>query len=188
MSLIRLFDTTLQRFQQARETSNERGSEFTLESVVLLYYYFQKIDIRRAESYIKCPDWLVNKGATIYPKNENDNKCFQYEITTELDYNKIKKKYLKEIEKIKQADKDFSSHQTDCGNFEQNNISIPLNVLFVSYNSEKIKLAYKSRYNSKRKNHVILQRGQKTGDFYCLNCFSSYTTENKLKEHEDICN
>ena len=26
------------------------------------------------------------------------------------------------------------------------------------------------------------------GDFYCLNCFNSYTTENKLKEHEEICN
>ena len=25
------------------------------------------------------------------------------------------------------------------------------------------------------------------GDFYCLNCFNSYTTRNKLKEHE-ICN
>ena len=44
----RLFDTILQRFQQAIEKSNERGSELTHESVVLLYYYFQKIDIRRA--------------------------------------------------------------------------------------------------------------------------------------------
>ena len=25
-------------------------------------------------------------------------------------------------------------------------------------------------------------------DFYCLNCFNSYTTKNKLKEHEEICN
>ena len=25
-------------------------------------------------------------------------------------------------------------------------------------------------------------------DFYCLNCFTSYTTKNKLKEHEEICN
>ena len=25
-------------------------------------------------------------------------------------------------------------------------------------------------------------------DIYCLNCFNSYTTENKLKEHEQICN
>ena len=26
------------------------------------------------------------------------------------------------------------------------------------------------------------------GDIYCLNCFNSYTTENKLKEPEEICN
>ena len=26
------------------------------------------------------------------------------------------------------------------------------------------------------------------GDFYCLNCFNSYNTKNKLKEHEEICN
>ena len=26
------------------------------------------------------------------------------------------------------------------------------------------------------------------GDFYCLNCFNSDTSKNKLKEHEEICN
>ena len=26
------------------------------------------------------------------------------------------------------------------------------------------------------------------GSFYCLNCFNLYTTKNKLKEHEKICN
>ena len=25
------------------------------------------------------------------------------------------------------------------------------------------------------------------GDFYCLNCFHSYTTEKKLRKHERIC-
>ena len=24
-------------------------------------------------------------------------------------------------------------------------------------------------------------------DFYCVNCFQSYTTENKLKKHEKVC-
>ena len=69
----RLFDTLLQRFQQAIETSNERGSGFTHESVALLYYYFQKIDIKRGESYIMSPDWIVSKKATINPKNEKYN-------------------------------------------------------------------------------------------------------------------
>ena len=26
------------------------------------------------------------------------------------------------------------------------------------------------------------------GDFYCLNCLNSYSSENKLKEHEKLCN
>ena len=51
----RLIDTTLERFQQAIKTSI-KVSEFTDESVGLLYYSFMKIDIRRAESYIMSPD------------------------------------------------------------------------------------------------------------------------------------
>ena len=79
----RLFDTTLKTFQKAIETSSNGGIEFIHESVALLYYYFQKIDIRRDESYIASSDWFVNKGATINLRNENDNECFQYAITIE---------------------------------------------------------------------------------------------------------
>ena len=150
-----LFNTILQRFQQAQETSNDKGSEFIPESVELLYYYFQKINIRRAESYIMSPDWLVNKGATINPKNQKDNKCFQWSIISGLNYNKIKEKELKKLLKFRRVDTDFSSHQRYWENFEQENNSIAINVLFVSHNSEEIKLAYKSSYN-KRKNQVIL--------------------------------
>ena len=64
-----LFNTVLNRIQQATETSNERRSGFTHESVALQYYYFQKIDIKRGESYMS-PDWIVSKKATINSKNE----------------------------------------------------------------------------------------------------------------------
>ena len=87
-----LFNTILQRFQQAQETSNDKGSKFIPESVELLYYYFQKIDIKRAESSIVSPDWIVNKGATINPKNEKDNECFQWSIISGLNYKKLKEK------------------------------------------------------------------------------------------------
>ena len=63
---------------------------------------------------------------------------------------------MKKIEKLKRVDIDLSSHQRGSEEFEQNNTLIAPNVLFVSYNSEEIKLAYKSRYNSKRENNVIL--------------------------------
>ena len=75
---------------------------------------------------------------------------------------------------------------------------------------KKINIVYKSKYNNNCKKQVILLMigdGKKYhylavtnlsgllqgnssnhgGDF-CLNCFNSYTTKNKLKEHEEICN
>ena len=100
-------------------------------------------------------DWIASKKATINPKNEKDNKCFQGSIISGLNYNKIKEKELKKIEKLERIDTDLSSYQRDWEEFEQNNTSVALNILFVSYNSEEIKLAYKSNYN-KRKNQVIL--------------------------------
>ena len=100
-------------------------------------------------------DWIVNKKATINPKNERDNKRFQWSIILGLNYNKIKEKELKQILKFKGVNTDFSSYQRDWKEFEQNNTSVALNILFVSYNSEEIKVAYKSNYN-KRKNQVIL--------------------------------
>ena len=62
---------------------------------------------------------------------------------------------MKKKEKFKRVDTDFSSHQRDWEEFEQENTSIALNVLLVSHNSDEIKLAYESNYN-KRKNQVIL--------------------------------
>ena len=82
------------------ETSNERGSGFNHENVAILYYYFQKIDIRRGESYIMSPYRIVSKKATINPKNEKDNECFKWSITEELNHNKIKEKELKKNRKI----------------------------------------------------------------------------------------
>ena len=62
---------------------------------------------------------------------------------------------MKKLLKFRRIDTDFSSHQRDWGNFEQENNSIARNVLYLSHSSEEIKLAHKSSYN-KRKNQVIL--------------------------------
>ena len=139
-----LFNTILNKIQQSMETSNERGSGFTRDSVGLLYYHFQRIDIRRAESCIMSPDWIANKKATINLKNEKDNACFKWSIIAGLNYNKIREKELKKLLKFRRVDTDFSSYQRDWEEFERENTSIALNILFVSHNSEEIKLAYKS--------------------------------------------
>ena len=60
------------------------------------------------------------------------------------------------FKKIKHEDKNFSSHHKDWENFEQNNESIALNVLFASQNNEEITLVYKSEHNCNRENNVLL--------------------------------
>ena len=60
------------------------------ENLFLIVYELHKIDIIRAESYIVSPDWIGNKKATINPKKEKDNKCFQRSIIAALNYNIIK--------------------------------------------------------------------------------------------------
>ena len=55
-----LFDTMLQRLQDARETSFEKGSEFIFENIDLLYYYFHKIVMRRGESDMETFEWIKN--------------------------------------------------------------------------------------------------------------------------------
>ena len=147
------FNRLLRNFQLAQETSNERESECIPDSIELLYYEFHKADIIRAESCVMSADWIASKKVTINPKNEKDKKCFQWSIIAGLNYNNIKEKELEKILKFKRADADFSSNQRGWGEFEQNNISIALNVFFVSHD-EEIKLPYKSSYN-KRKNQVI---------------------------------
>ena len=105
---------------------------------------------------------------------------------------------------------DFPSHSKDWKKFELSNKSIALNILYVPHNTEKIRHAYKSKYNVKRENQVILlliTDGKKwhylavkslpallkgitskhDGDFYCLNCFRACTTKNRLEKHKKMC-
>ena len=68
----------------------------------------------------------------------------------------MKKEFENIFKKIKHEDEDFSSQQRDWENFEQNNESIALNVLFSSQASEEITLVYKSEHNLEQENMVLL--------------------------------
>ena len=212
--IMNLFESFLQKYEEKLEESM-RGSEFVYDSVDVLYYSLNKVSLRRGGSYIDSPKWLKNKKATINPKNEDD-KCFQYALTVALNHERIKNnpermsKIKPFIDQYDWKEIDFPSTGKDWKKFESNNKSIALNILYVPYNTEKIRHAYKSKYNLTRENQVILLMithgekwhylavkrlsalfrgitGNNNGDFYCLNCFQSCTTKNKLEKHKKVC-
>ena len=205
-----LFELLLKKYEENLQ-NKMRGSEFEFDGINFLYYDFNKTSINRGRSYIDSPKWLKDKKSTINPKS-NEDKYFQYAVTLALNFDKIKKdpqrvsKIKPFIEKYNWEDIDFPYTSKDWKKFECNN-EIALNILYVPNNIKKINIAYKSKNNLTQKRQIILlmiSDGQKwhylvvknlsrlirgitsnhKEDFYCLNCFHSYRTENKLEAHK----
>ena len=148
-------------------------------------------------------------------QKNNDNKCFQYAVTLALNIDQINdrpdriSKIKPFIEKYNWKDIDFPSTSKDWKKIELNN-EAALNILYVPYGTKIIEIAYKSKHNLTREKQVILLMicngenwhylivknlsrllraitSNHDGDFYCLNCFRSYRTKNKLDAHKKVC-
>ena len=208
-----LFKSLLQRYKENLQ-EKMKGSDFAFDGVNYLYYDLNKISISKGGSYIDSPKWLKDKKSTINPKN-NDYKCFQYAVTLALNLDKINKnsqrisKIKPFIEEYNWKDIDFPSTSKDWKKFKLNN-EVALNILYVPHNTKKIEIACKSKHNLTREKQIILlmiSNGENwhylvvkslsgllteiTSNhkeaFYCLNCFHSYRTKNKLEPHKKIC-
>ena len=204
----------MQRYEENLQDKMKQ-SEFGFDGVNLMYYDFNKTSIIKGGSYIDSPKWIKNRKSTVNPKI-NDHKCFQYAVTVALNCDKINKdpqrisKIKPFIDEYNWKDIDFPSAGKDWKIFELNNKSIALNILYVPHNTKKIHIAYKSKHNLIREKQVILLMitdGQKWHylavtklssllrgitsnnheDFYCLKCFHSFRTRNKLEKHKKIC-
>ena len=187
-----------------------KGSSFTFERVNLLEYHFDKLS-----SYIKSTEWIKSKGVTINPKNTKDHMRFQYAITAALNHENIShhperiSKLRQFINNYDWKDIEFPSHSKDRRKFEQNNKTVALNIRYVPCNTKQIRQAYISKHNNERDNQVnllmitdgtnnwhylevksisgLLRRitSNHNGDFYCSNCFHSYTTEKNLESMKE---
>ena len=209
-----LITQLLQKYQDNLQ-NKMKGSDFIFNGINYLYYDLNRITISKGGSYIESPKWLKDKKCTINQKN-TDNKCFQYATSLALNFNNIDKHHQR-ISKIKPFidnynwnDINFPAAKKDWNKCEVNNKNVALNILYVPFNTKKIEIAYKSKYNLIRDNQIILLmisngknwhylavktlstllRGissNHNSDYYCLNCFHSYRTENKLNVHKKIC-
>ena len=146
-----LFKSFLNNYQK-EEIILRKGSDFIFASVDLLSYNFHKISLKRGKSWKKSPECVINKRATINPKNK-DNKCFQYSITVALNHQNIEN-HPERISNIKPfinqynwKDIDFPAGIKDWKKFERNNKTVALNILPIPHNTKTINLAYKSKYN-----------------------------------------
>ena len=85
-----IFRSFLHNYQQ--ELKMIKGSDFVFESVDLLDYKLHRVRLKRGGSYVKSPEWLLHKGATINLKTKYDDECFGWSTISALRYNEITKK------------------------------------------------------------------------------------------------
>ena len=96
------------------------------------------------------------------------------------------KKNGKKLLKFKRVDTDFSSHQRYWENFEQENNSIAINVLFASHNSEEIKLAYKSSFNKRKDQVILLMTNDEANNYYfVLKNLSEFNSSGWLRDKKE---
>ena len=101
---------------------------------------------------------LKSKKEAIF---SGDN-TFQNALNDALDYQNIEtnpqriSKIKPYISKYNWKEIEFPAGSKDRKKFEQNNKTIALNILFAPYNTEIIRVAYRSEYNHKRKHQVNL--------------------------------
>ena len=152
-----LIMSILQKYQDNLQ-NKMKGSDFIFNGINYLYYDLNRITISKGGSYIESPKWFKDKKCCIN-QNSNDNKCFQYAATLALNIKSINKHHQR-ISKIKpfidNYNWNFSAAKKDWNKFEVNNKNIALNILYVPYNTKKIEIAYKSKYNLIRDNQIIL--------------------------------
>ena len=154
---------------------------------------------------IKVLRWLKGKQEAII----NNNNNFQNALDDALNYQIIENnpqrisKLKPYINKYNWEGINVPAGSKEWQKFDRNNDTIAPNILYVEQFTNKISVTYKSKYNNKRKKHVILlmtgdgikyhylpvtnlsgllqgNSSNHRGDFCCSNCFNSYTTENKL--------
>ena len=82
-----LLNSFLNNYQQ-EEIALIEGNDFVFESVELLSYTFHKTSLKRGKSYIKSPEWVLNKRAIIN-RNNKDSKYFQDSIIVSLSHQNI---------------------------------------------------------------------------------------------------
>ena len=209
-----LIDSFMKRYQEGLETKM-KGSSYIFELIDLLEYHLHKISLDRGSSYIDSPTWIKNKGVTKNTKNTKNNNCFQYAITAALNYRNIGHhperifKLKSFISNYNWYNIDFPAGHKDYSAFEKNNSDIAINIIFVPYKTKEIRQAYISKHNQTRNIYANLLKitdgidnwhylaiksipgllrgitSNHDGDFHCLNCFHSYTTEKNLESMKE---
>ena len=207
--LSELFDHMVDVIFELIQNFQNRGSGWQFDRVEHLDININPYNPLSASSYIELPGNLAEKKAIINVKNENDNECFKWAVTSavfpaEKNAERLSKQMKKDSEKFDWTGIEFPVSLKQIDKFEnQNNYAINV------FGYERV--VYPLRISKKKEQviNLLLIANEETNHFcwiknmsrllssvinnhqhkryFCYRCLNSFKSEKSLEKHTEYC-
>ena len=207
--LTELFDHMVDKIFELIQNFNNRGSGWQFDRVEHLDININPYNPLSASSYIELPSSLYMKKAIINVKNENDNECFKWAVTSAVfpqkkNAERLSKQMREDSEKFDWTGIEFPISLKQIDKFEnQNNYAINV------FGYERV--VYPLRISKKNEQviNLLLIADEETNHYcwiknmsrllskninnhqhkrhFCYRCLNSFHSEKSLKRHKEYC-
>ena len=208
-----LYNTMTSRIFESIQNFHNRGSGWQFDRIEHLDININPYNPLSASSYIKLPKKLADKKAMINVKNENDNECFKWAVTSavfpkEKNAERLSKQMREDSEKFDWTGIEFPVSLKQIDKFENNN---PYAINVFGYE----KVVYPLRISKKNEQHceqvinLLLIANEETNHFcwiknmsrliskqksnhngkihFCYRCLNSFYSVKSLENHTEYC-
>ena len=205
-----LYNTMTSRIFELIQNYNNRGSGWQFDRVEHLDININPYNPLSASSYIPLPKKLADKNAIINVKNENDNECFKWAVTSAVfpakeHGERLSKQMRKDSEKFDWSGIEFPVSLKQIDKFENNN-NYAINVFGYEY-----AVVYPLRISEKKDLviNLLLIANEETNHYcwiknmsrllsseinnhqhkrhFCYRCLNSFISVKSLDKHKEYC-
>ena len=204
-----LYDHMTDKIFESIQNFQNRGSGWQFDRVEHLDININPFNPLSASSYIKLPGKLAEKKAIINVKNENDNECFKWAVTSavfpkEKNAERLSKQMREDSEKFDWTGIEFPVSLKQIDKFENQN-SYAINL----FGYEKVVYPLRISKRDKQVINLILIANEETNHFcwiknmsrllssginnhqhamhFCYRCLNSFHSEKSLDKHKEYC-
>ena len=204
-----IYDQMSDKIFELIQNFNNRGSGWQFDRVEHLDININPFNPLSASSYIALPGKLADKKAIINVKNEKDNECFKWAVTSAVfpakeHGERLSKQMRKDSEKFDWTGIEFPVSLKQIDKFEnQNNYAINV------FGYERV--VYPLRISKKNEQviNLLLIANEETNHFcwiknmsrllygdvskhhgkrhFCYRCLNSFHSEKSLEKHKEYC-
>ena len=208
-----LYNTMTSRIFESIQNCHNRGSGWQFDRIEHLDININPYNPLSASLYIKLPKKLADKKAIINVKNEKDNECFKWAVTSavfpaERDGERLSKQMREDSEKFDWTGIEFPVSLKQIDKFEnQNNYAI--NVLGYEGVVYPLRISKKNEQHCEQVINLLLIANEETNHFcwiknmsrllskqgsnhngkrhFCYRCLNSFYSEKSLDKHKEYC-